>query len=140
MIARAFSNSGSSSTNVAWKQHGVMLALLWTAIAAHADPTASFGVALVVPSPGFPRSVVALDLTGDGVADAALSVEDLGVVVYHNDGMGALNEVQRIPLAFTQLQGVRTIVGGDLDGDGMVDLVLARRDAGTSTFALFLLF
>src|SRR5262245_2685654 len=103
------------------------------------DPTVRFGPPTSVATPGFPRSVAALDLNGDRVSDAAVSVEDLGVVVYHNDGAGALHEAQRIPFEFTALRGLRTIAGGDLDDDGAADLILVQRDAGASTYALFIL-
>lgn len=104
------------------------------------EPAARFGPGIPVATPDFPRSVAVLDLNADGRIDVAVSVENVGVVVYHNDAAGALREAQRVPVDFTVLQGPRTLRAGDLDGDGAPDLVFVRRDAGAVTYSIFLLF
>jgi len=81
------------------------------------------------PIPGFPRSVYAADLDGDGDRDLALSVNGgidnpTVVSVFKNDGNGSFPDRADYPV----VKFPNSIKATDFDGDGDLDLAVVNED------------
>ncbi len=87
----------------------------------------------VMPRPVF---VITGDLNNDGSIDLVTgSNETHEVKTFLNDGLGAFNLAQTIPIVGTALNGVREAITGDFDRDGRLDLaVLLVFDSTVLTF------
>jgi cysteine-rich repeat protein len=78
-----------------------------------------------------PSQVLAADFDGDGAPDLAAPYPLDGVVrVYPCDGAGLFGAFVEVPVP-----GVRRLASGDLDGDGVQDLVALSGDAATVLLA-----
>ncbi len=99
---------------------------------------ASFRAPLRFDVDKFPRSVAVGDFTGDGKLDLALTeVLSLGntdatdhVSIYAGDGAGNFARATNVPIPI----GVY-LTGGDLNGDGMIDLAVTTRTGISATLA-----
>jgi hypothetical protein len=69
---------------------------------------------------GVPRALFAEDIDGDGLPDVVTGGD--GVSVLPGNGDGTLG----LPVQVNDSRGVAAIAGADLDGDGSVDLAVAR--------------
>ena len=97
-----------------------------------------FAPFVIYPSGAWPEAVVAGDLTGDGRLDAALSTafdwdaeNDDRLHLFAQTGGGALTRVQRL----TTGSQPAAMAAGDLNHNGLLDLVVANQD--DNTLALF---
>jgi hypothetical protein len=117
---------------------------------AAADPTlvavfpsagaGTFGAPVTTSVAGTVRALAALDLTGDGRTDLAVSVDSLGTVsLLANDGAGGLLPESSFPA----VPGPYAMAAGDFTGDGRPDLLVVSdtqrlaavlRNAGGGTF------
>ena len=110
----AVSNSGSNSVSV----------LLGDGMASFAPAPGSPFVAAVTP-----QGMTAGDFNGDGIPDLAVSgfgTNDATVLL--GDGTGALNPAPGSPLAAGV--GPVSVVAGDWDRDGRLDLLVVNSDSG----------
>ena len=79
------------------------------------------------------QSVAAADLDGDGDLDlVSASSGDSTVAWYTNIGEGRFCEVRHV--IDNDARGARSVVVGDFDGDGFVDLAVACKDAHLITW------
>lgn len=84
--------------------------------------------------PGEPVELTLADLSGDGRLDVAVAVSTgtQGVVVFHNQGNGALQPLPMIPAG----DGPFDVVSGSFDSDPFPDLAVANSTSGTVTVYL----
>jgi hypothetical protein len=90
----------------------------------------SFGEPLeVTGSVADASATVAIDVDGDGLPDLVSASESRGNLGWHrNEGSGKFSHVLT-HIDFLR-SGVSTLTTGDLDGDGVLDLIAASEDVG----------
>ena len=89
------------------------------------DGRSSFVEKGTFPTGLHPHDVVAADLTGDAVPDVVTANAD-GLDILPGDGAGGLLASQRLPVG----SGCFSVVAGDLDLDGTLDLAFTRYSWG----------
>mmetsp|Transcript_81678 Transcript_81678/g.221273 ORF Transcript_81678/g.221273 Transcript_81678/m.221273 type:complete len:821 (-) Transcript_81678:1114-3576(-) len=95
------------------------------------DGTGEFGDINVISSTATnAQGVTVADIDGDGDLDViSASSGDNTIAWYENLGQGRFCEVKRI--VDSKATGARTVVAGDFDGDGYIDLASASKDDNT---------
>lgn len=103
--------------------HDLNIAVLLT------DGAGGFEAAYDVELPDLVKRIelVVEDLDGDGRDDVALGTRD-EIVVAWNDGTGQLADALAIVAPGDSAGLGRSVFGGDLDGDGAIDLAYAAQD------------
>lgn len=81
---------------------------------------------------GFPFSVAIADITGNGVPDLAVANDDGSISVLSGIGNGSFQNA----VVYSAGQSPNSIVAGDFDDDGRVDLAIT--DYGTGTVGILL--
>jgi len=120
---------------VLWLALGVLW--LWLAPVAHAQ-SPIFDPYTSLPQPGLSESTVLGDLNGDGALDLVVGKWDVnqvartGVFFYLNDGQGRFTAARPVGSE----QRAPSVALGDLNGDGMLDLVIGHSEAEHATILL----
>jgi hypothetical protein len=102
------------------------------------DGSGTFGNGTTIDSGlNFPRDVAIADIDGDGALDIVAAAgasqssdDDDRIKWYANDGGGSFEEDNTV-ISSNEVDDVRAIDVGDLDGDGDVDVVSASSDNST---------
>jgi hypothetical protein len=117
------------AVSAGWLLMVLLGALGPSALRAQAQCTvASFGAATSFPVGGFPNTIVAADLNGDGRLDlATANLDSSTVAVLLGNGDGTFGAATSFPVG----RGPTTIVAADLNGDGRLDLATANQISTT---------
>lgn len=81
-------------------------------------------------------SIAAGDFTGDGLVDIVVQSEDQGISVYAGDGTGAFVPGDSTPHGVQQDGFINPIDMGDVNADGLNDVIMV--DSATGTIHVFL--
>ena len=98
------------------------------------EGTGSLAPQQVIPAAGFGHhsGIATLDVEGDGDVDIVRSAADIGSALYLflNNGQGVFSPAMEIESS----QGKRGLTAGDMNNDGLQDLIVSKGNAGWNVF------
>ena len=94
----------------------------------------SYGAGVAYPTPQGATGTAIADFNGDGILDIAVACDNAGLVLFRGLGSGGVGNGQFISYSNINIGSAWDVAAGDLNGDGILDLVVSLRNGTVVPF------